>query len=82
MCAGSNRNLKYYKPGSDVTMIDWSSNMVGIGSSKIVPVLDYKYLIADVKKLPFPDNTFDSVVDTFGLEYVDHPVEALKEIQR
>lgn len=52
--------------------------MVGIGGAKVVPALTYNYIVADVRKMPFPDNTFDTVVDTFGLEYVDKPVEALK----
>eukprot|EP00164_Ancoracysta_twista_P017989 GFYU01030895.1.p1 GENE.GFYU01030895.1~~GFYU01030895.1.p1 ORF type:complete len:140 (-),score=37.81 GFYU01030895.1:126-545(-) len=38
--------------------------------------------VADTQKLPFPDNSFDYVVDTFGLCSVENPVEALKEIQR
>jgi ubiquinone/menaquinone biosynthesis C-methylase UbiE len=28
--------------------------------------------------MPFPDNSFDSVLDTFGLEYVLNPHKALK----
>jgi methyltransferase OMS1 len=33
-------------------------------------------------RLTFKDNTFDTVVDTFGLEYVLNPKNALKEMRR
>lgn len=32
--------------------------------------------------MPFKDDTFDSVLDTFGLEYVLNPHKALQEIRR
>ena len=56
--------------------------MVAIGGSKIIPSIDYQYLMANVTNMPFKDNEFDTVVDTFGLEYVEDPVAALKEMKR
>ena len=55
-CAGSNRNLKFYPPGTDLTLIDWSPKMVSIGTFKGSPTIKYKYLVADVRKMPFKDN--------------------------
>lgn len=66
-CAGSNRNLKYYPPGTDLTLIDWSPKVVSIGISKTLPTIKYNYVIGDVTKMPFSDNQFDTVVDLFGL---------------
>lgn len=40
-CAGSNRNLRFYPPGTDLTLIDWSPKMVSIGSSKTLPTIKY-----------------------------------------
>lgn len=76
-CAGSNRNLRYFKPGVDLTLIDYSPNMMSIGSSKTSPVVKYRYLVGDVMAMPFPDDQFDCVIDTFGLEYTLNPHRAL-----
>jgi ubiquinone/menaquinone biosynthesis C-methylase UbiE len=56
--------------------------MVGVGSSKISPTIQYNYVLGDVMKMDFPDDTFDSVIDTFGLEYVTNPSKALEEMRR
>ena len=52
---------------SNITMIDWSPNMASIGMTKTLPSTDYKYVIGDVTKMPFKDDEFDTVIDTFGL---------------
>lgn len=72
-CVGTSRNGKYYKPGTKVTFIDWSPNMIEVAISKSYPFLNTKFAIGDVKAMPYADNTYDTVVDTFGLEYVDEP---------
>ena len=41
-----------------------------------------EYKLEDVDKMDFKDNSFDTVVDTFGLEFYINPHKALKEIQR
>ena len=55
-CAGSNRNIKFYPSGTDLTLIDWSPKMVSVGISKVLPTVRANYLIADVTKMPFNDN--------------------------
>lgn len=66
-CAGSNRNIRFYRNITDLTLIDFSPNMVSIGSSKISPFIQYTYVVGDVMQMPFPENSFDYVLDTFGL---------------
>ncbi len=56
--------------------------MKSVGEAKILPALQFNYKVADVTKLPFKDNSFDTVIDTFGLEYVTNPNQALKEMRR
>ena len=56
--------------------------MVSQGSSKVSPFIKYNYLLADVMKMPFKNNEFDYVIDTFGLEYVLNPHKALEEMRR
>ena len=51
--------------------------MVSTGSGKISPFVKYNYIEGNVMEMTFPDNTFDYVLDTFGLEYVLNPHKAL-----
>lgn len=39
-------------------------------------------LKSNIKRLSYKDNTFDSIVDTFGLEFYLHPWLALQEMRR
>ena len=55
-CAGSNRNLKYYPPGTKLTLIDWSPKMISVGIGKSSPTLKYEYIMGDVAAMPFKDN--------------------------
>jgi ubiquinone/menaquinone biosynthesis C-methylase UbiE len=77
-CAGSNRNIKYYKTGTDLTLLDFSPNMISIGSSKLSPLIKPNYVLGDVMAMPFATDEFDTVIDTFGLEYVLNPHKALE----
>ncbi len=52
--------------------------MMSIGSAKTSPFVNYEYVVGDVMKMPFRDNQFDCVIDTFGLEYVLNPHQALQ----
>jgi methyltransferase OMS1 len=42
--------------------------------------VDFKQMNAE--NLDFPDNTFDAVVDTFGMCSVQNPEKVLREMQR
>ena len=55
-CAGTNRNLSFYKPGTDLTLIDWSPNMAAVGTTKTSPTVSFNYVIGDVTKMPFKDS--------------------------
>jgi ubiquinone/menaquinone biosynthesis C-methylase UbiE len=41
-----------------------------------------RFAVADAESLPFPDNSFDCVVDTFSLCVFSDPEAALKEVAR
>jgi ubiquinone/menaquinone biosynthesis C-methylase UbiE len=84
-CAGI--NLPFYNLGmiSQLTAIDISEGMLDEARAKakmmaISGVIDL--VQGNVQKLPFEDNTFDSVVDTFSLCVYPDPVQALKEMAR
>lgn len=44
--------------------------------------VDIDYKLDDVEKMSFADNSFDTIVDTFGLEYYISPDKALAEMKR
>lgn len=86
--AGTGRNCKYYPPNSveRVVLTDSSDQML-LQAQQKVKDLDreepkFAFLTADSQHLDFKDNTFDTVVDTFGLCSFDDPVAVLKEMDR
>jgi len=88
VAAGTGRNIKYYPSSCDrVLMIDASENMISKARKKISELSSEKTSFAcrigDGANLgDFPDQCFDTVVDTFGLCSYDDPVAVLKEMKR
>lgn len=86
--AGTGRNLGYYPSDvKKVVLTDSSDKMLlkakeKLGSMSIGDKGKYQVLEADAAHLSFPDDSFDTVVDTFGLCSFDDPVAVLKELQR
>ena len=86
--AGTGRNLHYY-PGTcvdRVVLMDSSNQMLAKAREKIRKLSKEKPKFAclegDSARLTFPDQCFDTVVDTFGLCSYDDPVAVLKEMSR
>lgn len=89
--AGTGRNLSYYPGESTVKSIvltDSSDKMLLRAKSKLLDMPEQKrrrfqVLEADARNLSMcDDNSFDTVVDTFGLCSFDDPVSVLLELQR
>lgn len=89
--AGTGRNLKYYPGESTVSKIlltDTSDKMLLRAQEKLkrMSVPDrrrHELLVADAADLSaYPDASFDTVVDTFGLCSFDDPVAVLRELGR
>ena len=87
--AGTGRNIGYYPSGSvkKITLTDSSDKMLEKANEKlsrmsITEKARHEVLVADAGKLPFPDNSYDTIVDTFGLCSFDDPTAVLKELQR
>jgi methyltransferase OMS1 len=90
--AGTARNLKYYTSLSEVervVLMDQSNQMLDQARNKVADLkLDqqkrFACVEADAANLNplIPDDTFDTVVDTFGLCSYDNPVAVLKEMAR
>ena len=98
VAAGTARNIAYYPSSTvdRVVLTDSSRQMLQQAKQKVMELQlqrkqkqqdnnkpQFALLQADTAKLlDFPDNTFDTVVDTFGLCSFDDPVAALKEMER
>mmetsp|Transcript_7536 Transcript_7536/g.11497 ORF Transcript_7536/g.11497 Transcript_7536/m.11497 type:complete len:267 (+) Transcript_7536:95-895(+) len=86
--AGTGRNLPYYPKSVDrVVLSDSSDQMLEQAQNKIIKLSEsdrrrFAVLLADAAKLDLPDNSFDCVVDTFGLCSFDDPIVVLKEMAR
>lgn len=87
--AGTGRNLGYYKSAvNKIVLSDSSDKMLLRAKDKVSRLSEsererYQLLVADAANLTqYPDNSFDTVVDTFGLCSFDDPVVVLKELQR
>jgi methyltransferase OMS1 len=87
--AGTGRNLSYYPSNVNKIVLSDSSDKMLLKATEKVSRMSksekerYQFLVADAANLEqYPDNSFDTVVDTFGLCSFDDPVGVLKELQR
>jgi len=83
---GSGRNFPFYNSGKvrSLTGVDFSRGMLEAADAKrdqLSPI-PLRLKLASSRQLDFPDGTFDTVVDTFGICSFEEPVESLKEMRR
>ena len=82
---GTSENIRFYPDFphiKSIKAVDYSPHALEISISKYQKNLSIDYQLQDVEKLNFEDNSFDTIVDTFGLEYYVKPHLALLEMQR
>ncbi|MEW9122333.1 MAG: class I SAM-dependent methyltransferase [Thermotaleaceae bacterium] len=83
---GTGANLSFYP--SDITSltgVDFSKGMLRFANEKIEKnsfLFSIQLIEADIQKLPFADNTFDSIVSSCVFCSVPDPVMGLKELRR
>ena len=79
VAAGTGVNFKHYPSKCTVTAIDASKEMLQVAKKNVTKnVLALKQI--NVASLPMPES-FDTVVDSFGLCSFEDPVDALKKMQ-
>lgn len=71
--------LKKEYPNTQVTGVDFSSNMLAIAREKYSNI---KFLEADCAQLPFENESFNLCIISFGLRNVENIERVLKEIHR
>jgi len=90
--AGTGRNIDYYPSNVDkVVLTDTSDQMLLQARTKIQETTQssehtnkFQVFVADASTITtyYPPNTFDTIVDTFGLCSFDNPLQVLTELQR
>jgi ubiquinone/menaquinone biosynthesis C-methylase UbiE len=77
---GTGRNLPHYPPGTTVTGIDLSAEMIAVARQRAGSSVDLR--VGDAEHLPFPDASFDTVVCALSLCTIPHPAAAIAECRR
>ena len=83
VAAGTGNNLRHYPKDCKITLIDLSRSMLNIASEKArKQKLNISIREMDAESLEFPENAFDTVVDSLSLCTLTQPVQALREMAR
>ena len=83
VAAGTGNNLRHYPKDCKITLIDLSRAMLKIASQKARRQrLEVSIQEMDAESLEFPDDAFDTVVDSLSLCTLTQPVQALREMAR
>jgi ubiquinone/menaquinone biosynthesis C-methylase UbiE len=78
---GTGLNLPLYRDVEEVVGVDLSEKMLAKAKKKKAKVRT-TLIRADVRELPFPDESFDTVVSTFFLCVVPEKDKVIQEIRR
>eukprot|EP00128_Syssomonas_multiformis_P005402 Colp12_sorted_trinity150504_noHs@366 len=83
VAAGTGRNIKYYPENVTLTLSDVSKPMLEKAAMKAQTIRPVKLAVWDAQDLAtVQDESYDTVVDTFGLCSSADPVQMLKEMKR
>jgi ubiquinone/menaquinone biosynthesis C-methylase UbiE len=80
---GSGKNLEYYPLGCRITGVDASEVMLQKAKARAASLsLHASFEVMDARRLGFPDESFDTVVDTLGICSQTDQLVALRELSR
>ena len=92
VAGGTGRNIPFYSLGDvkELLLGDFSEEMLKTAATKVAKLRqaqhpvpeDVKLAVLDAANMPFANETFDTVVDTFGLCSFEEPAAALREMAR
>src|SRR5512132_3840788 len=83
IAAGTARNLPFYPEGVRVTGVELSPEMAALGRERAEDLgraIDLR--VGDAEALDFPDESFDTVVCTYGLCTIPDDAAAVREAKR
>lgn len=80
---GTGANLPFYPEEVKVIAVDLSPKMLEIAKRKLpLTKAVVELQLADIQELPFPDNTFDTIVTACVFCTVPDPVRGFRELRR
>lgn len=78
---GVGKTLRYYPSDVELCAVDAVPETLKIAREKARKLnLNACFEVADVEKLPFPDNSFDTVLSSFAFCTVPNPERGMREI--
>ena len=82
-CGLGGKTVAYAEVGARVTGVDISEGNVA-GASRFARArgIDASFVAGDAERLPFADNTFDTIIANDSLEHFKDPESALRELGR
>ncbi|KFG57589.1 methyltransferase domain-containing protein, partial [Toxoplasma gondii RUB] len=86
VAAGTGRNFRFYDPAKVKSLVvtDFSRLMLrkALEKKEALRGIPAEFKLQNSAKMKFPDESFDAVVDTFGVCSYEKPVETLQELKR
>ena len=83
LAAGTARNLPFYSADVRVTGVELSPEMAELGKQRAADLgREIHMRVGDATELPFPDESFDTVVCTYGLCTIPDDAAAVREAKR
>jgi SAM-dependent methyltransferase/predicted ester cyclase len=83
LAAGTARNLPHYGAEVTVTGVELSPEMAALGRRRAEDLgREFEMVVGDATALPFPDESFDTVVCTYGLCTIPDDAAAIREAKR
>lgn len=80
---GTGKSLRYYPPSCQLTAVDVSLAMLRIARQRAARFgLRATFQVMDAERLAFPDQHFDTVIDTLALCTFPDPLAVLQEMTR
>lgn len=74
--------LKIFPQNLDITLTDYSKGMLDESKRNLSELYNFRFSVADVENLNYPDRSFDGVFSHYMLYHTNSPTAALLEIRR
>jgi ubiquinone/menaquinone biosynthesis C-methylase UbiE len=83
LAAGTARNLPFYSPEVKITGVELSPEMAELGRRRAAELgREIEMTVGDAEALPYPSESFDTVVCTYGLCTIPDDAAAVREAKR
>jgi demethylmenaquinone methyltransferase / 2-methoxy-6-polyprenyl-1,4-benzoquinol methylase len=90
LCSGTGdiafNYLKHASAPCEAFLVDFSSEMLACAQAKAskLPLQQHQieYVVADVQRLPFENQSMDCATMAYGIRNVHHPVQCIQEVYR